>query len=266
MTLKWLYFVCYSHLPIYFVFNPENICWYLKESTWLFDLTWLLWIKLSQSKVHCKLVTDPRNWAEISANPGRCVFECVYGESHGLIRKNIRSGHSKMVLKYCAVSTLPHHLETYSWGTQHEAQPFTTVLLLAASSLWPKPGINTKQRSGLCCNYLNCSNFARLLMNTFLVIVQNTDRSIYYPRIQLRPFLETLTFHLGNLGTTWAYSKAPTSHFLSLERNMPLHILFELCDSNIAYFKTSRIGKYIIVLCSDTVKLTWNINTVITYL
>lgn len=30
MTLKWLYLVCYSHLPIYFCFNPQNIYWYFK--------------------------------------------------------------------------------------------------------------------------------------------------------------------------------------------------------------------------------------------
>lgn len=54
------------------------------------------------------------NREEISANPSKCVFECVYGESHKLARKNIKAGNSEMALKYCAVSTFPHHLMTYS--------------------------------------------------------------------------------------------------------------------------------------------------------
>lgn len=45
-----------------------------------------------------------------------------------------------MVLKYGAVSTLPHHTMTYSWGTQQKGQPFNTLLLLAASSLLTGPG------------------------------------------------------------------------------------------------------------------------------
>lgn len=103
-------------------------------------------VKLSQQ---LEVRVQPSNWAERSANPGCCVFDCVYGESQGLLKKNIKLGHSKMVLKYCAVSTLPHHLTTYSWGTQYKAQPFTTVLLLAASSLRAGPGINRR----LYCNY-----------------------------------------------------------------------------------------------------------------
>lgn len=52
-------FIC--HFPIYFLFNPQSSYCYVKESTW---------------------------WC---ANPGCCVLEFIYGESYGLIRKNMKS-------------------------------------------------------------------------------------------------------------------------------------------------------------------------------
>lgn len=128
----------------------------------------------TQQSLLSSTLDQQSNWVEISANPDCYVFECVYGESRGLIRKNIKSGHSKMVLKYCAVSTLPHHLMTYSWGPWPKAQP-CTVLLLAASLLWREPGINRRHpRVQLLLQLICWSNVATLQINTFLVIVQNT--------------------------------------------------------------------------------------------
>lgn len=47
-------------------------------------------------------------------------------------------GHREMVLIYCVVSTLTHHLMTYSRDSQDNSQPLTTLLTLAAS-FSPRP-------------------------------------------------------------------------------------------------------------------------------
>lgn len=106
------------------------------------------------------------------------MFECVYGELHGLIRKNIKSGHFEMVLKYCAVSTLPHHRMTYSWGTQHKGRPSPQCCC------WLPPHRDLSQEStgdfqgsNFHCTYSNCTHFARLLKNKILVIVKNIHQS-----------------------------------------------------------------------------------------
>lgn len=125
------------------------------RAVWLDYLLFLCedWKLVSEPKRPLKLSRNK----EISPSPGCSEFEHIYCQMDWLIRKNIKSSHSKMVLKFHAVSTLPHHLLTYSEGTQHKGQLFTTLLLLAAS--WKKHNQHSQKTSNLSkyCNYFNCT-------------------------------------------------------------------------------------------------------------
>lgn len=146
--------------------------------------------------------------------------------------ENMKLGPSEMVLKYCDVSTFPHHLMTYSWGTQHKARP--VYHSVAAGSLltvtWARR--HARVQPFLQLLWLQ-SFFARPLMHTCLVIVQNihqTIRQSNYARIQQLSFWKPS--HLRSLCTSWACSKAPASPFMSHESKMSRHISSKKSDSD----------------------------------
>lgn len=210
----------YLHFSTLHLFPPHRplMC----QAVWLDYLLFLCedWKLVSEPKRPLKLSRNK----EISPSPGCSEFEHVYCQMDWLIRKNIRSSHSKMVLKFHAVSTLPHHLLTYSEGTQHKGQLFTTLLLLAASS--KKHNQHSQKTSNLSkyCNYFNCTH-------------AKWYRSLLLLEIIIRLFITTVTLvysqqvKCGNLGMTWLCSNSPTSHLLNLVRNMSFLFILFSCKS-----------------------------------
>lgn len=200
------------------------------QAVWLDYLLFLCedWKLVSEPKRPLKLSRNK----EISPSPGYSEFEHVYCEMDWLIRKNIKSSHSKVVLKFHAVSTLPHHLLTYSEGTQHKGQLFTTLLLLAASS--KKHNQHSQKTSNLSkyCNYFNCTP-------------AKWYRSLLLLKIIISLFITTVTLgysqqvQCGNLGMTWLCSNSPTSHLLNLVGNMSFLFILFSCKSFNYQFDTT---------------------------
>lgn len=189
------------------------------QRMYFFALTWLYWNELFLS-----YITTARAQKGVQIQVAVC-FECVYGESWGKIW-------SQVPLKWCWNIAMSAHSGITSWHTvgAHSTRPgpFTTVLLLAPSSQWPEPG--GMQGSNLFYNYSDCSHFfARPLMHTCLVIVQNIHQTIHQSNDARIPQLSFWKpSHLRSLCTTWA----PASPFMSHKRKMSRHISSKKSDSD----------------------------------